>query len=220
MLALVVRAAAELMLHPEVGTVEDAAAALPGMLHRLSLAYAAEAGIPDYTAVALLELGFAGWSEQAQCMRMWGFASYCAYEPNEQGADWHGKRSFPAVPPGFMPHLDGKTLPRQLVQIFEALQRFGEARPDLQIKIGGELLAFEVSRDGITQRTIHRFADYEQTKHAGAAVRARVMRGDLQVSVADGLVPVADMEDAATGKALTRQQRRQLERAGRKQHAA
>jgi hypothetical protein len=107
------------------------------------------------------------------------------------------------------------------------------------MRIGGEIIATEVTPRGLSQRVIHRFADYTQHLRAGVAVSARILRGDMDVSraVADGLVPVTDMVDPDSGDArgdtsadvlefvseavpparqLSRQQRRQAERAARK----
>jgi hypothetical protein len=59
-----------------------------------------------------------------------------------------------------------------------------------------------VTPHGISTRTLHRFADYEATRHASAATVARIVRGDLDVSIADGLVPVTEMVDSRTGEPL------------------
>jgi hypothetical protein len=60
-------------------------------------------------------------------------------------------------------------------------------------RLGGEVQSWTVTPEGISERVIYRFPDYEATLHAGAAVAQRIMRGDETVDVAAGLVPTGDI---------------------------
>ena len=56
-----------------------------------------------------------------------------------------------------------------------AAGRYFEAEPAINcgMRIAGEVVATTITPDGIFSRTIHRFADYEEACHAGAAIVAR-----------------------------------------------
>ena len=111
---------------------------------------------------------------------------------------------FPQLPPRYMPSLDGLTTDESLVAIIQAAGRlFADPTSQMRMaRIGGEILATEITPTGMAQRTLYRFPDYAETMHAGAAVTRRIERGDLQVDVAAGLVPISEAVDSATGERL------------------
>lgn len=227
MLAIPVQAAVQLMLSPTLFTIEDAAAALSGILDKISVAYAKTEGIRDYTSVALLELILAGWNAAEGRMRIFQFLSYDRYAVQaDEGR--YGLTPFPLLPAHYMPRLQGPVTDAHLVEVIEAVGRYFIDEPEIACgaRVGGEVMAIELTPEGMAQRTLHRFADYEETRNAAAAVCARIERGDLKVLVADELVQMDRVIDTATGKPLrpaaandrplNRQQRRQLERLERR----
>jgi len=231
MQAIVVRAAAYLMLSPALYTIEAAAEALPNALYEISEEYADQVGLIDWRSVGLLECVLAGWSEAEGRMRMWSFASYERYKPYaDHGAANYGLLQFPRLPAKYAPCTDGMTRDESLVAIIEgAGQLFADPAAQMGgARVGGEVIAIEVRPHGMSQRTLYRFPDYEEMMHAGAATTGRFERGDLDVDIAAGLVPIAEAVDAATGKRvaqsvvpandqpISRQQRRAAERAARK----
>lgn len=237
MYAVCVNAAAHLFLAPDIFSIEDAAERLPGILRQVTDSYAAQHEIEDHTALGMLELIIAGWSEQQQLMRLWYFANHDSYRPQE-GTSMQGLNPFPRLPADFVPTLTGLADDDQLIAMVKGI---GNAFADPALRmggahIGGEIVAYELTPGRMEMRTIYRFADYEQTRHAAAATVARIERGDLTVSVADGLVPIAGAADASGGKptraapartpaasvapGLSRQQRRAAERLARKGRAA
>ena len=228
MYEITVRAAAELMLSPILFGIEDAAEALPAILRALSVQYAERHDIEDYTSVGLLEIALAGWSEAEQRMRFWQFLSYEGYQAQDDGGNHYGVLPFPRLPAEYIPAPDGFTTDEHLVAIIKGAGRCFADNPAAMgpIRVGGEVLAVDITPQGISTRTLHRFEDYEQTRHAAAAIVGRVVRGDLHVSVADGLTPVDESIDLATGKSLrpkpandrtvNRAERRRAERLARK----
>lgn len=221
--AITVQAAAALMLDPSLLTIEDAAATLPNLLRQISDNYADQADIDDWRSVAMLELVLAGWSEHEGRMRLWQFTSYQDYAAQDDGGASYGVLPFPRLPAEYMPKASGSS-DADLVAIITAAGRlFADHAAEMgSARVGGEVMKVDVTPDGIATRTLYRFEDYEQTRHAGAAVTARVLRGELQVDVAEGLGRVADAVDSETGKpvSMNRQQRRQAERMARKGHKA
>lgn len=226
------RAGLELMLNPEAATIEDAAELLPGMLDTISVQYATDVGLDDYTSVGLLEVMLAGWSEDAARMRIWIFRSYEHYVGQDDRAVHHGILLFPRFEAKYAPDAYSLSGDKLLVEMIHGAGRSFIGRGD-PARVGGEIVAVEITPGGMSSRTLHRFPDFEQVRHAASATVARIKRGDLTVSVADGLVPVAEMVDPATGRGIggrpandsratmptppmSRQERRHAERQARK----
>jgi hypothetical protein len=203
MYQITMQAAAKLMLSPFLMSIEAAASGLAAVLRDCSKAYAAEHSIADYTAFGLLELVLAGWSKKQKRMRLWYYTNHTAYEPEEGTDRLSGVSPFPRLAPHHMPRLAGLERNDQLVRMVQAIGRSFSTSPGMAgMRIGGEIIAYELTPEGMSMRVLHRFSDYTETKHAAAATANRIERGDLTVSVADGLVPIAQVVNAATGKSV------------------
>lgn len=222
-MSIALAAAARLMATPALETVEDAAEELPAILRRDTQDYCANYGI-DRT-VGLLELQLIGWSVPQQRMLRWGFSNVTDYDP--QPFDGYGTIALPALPRSFVPKLPTVTKFPDLVRVIHAIDKFFVAEPALSCgaRAGGEIIGTEITPDGIAWSHLHRFANYAEQATAGAAMMARIERGEIDVSrtLAEGLVPAGEMVDASAAPAvppipvpLSRQQRRAAERAERK----
>jgi hypothetical protein len=227
MYQIAAQAALGLMLDPRLVTIEDAAEALPSMLHEISEEYAAQQDIEDYTKLGLAEIMLVGWSEAAGRPGLWQYLSFQRYEIQDASGAPHGVLAMPQMSKACVQD-ENLSIDKRLVEtILNVGQHFRETNDPA--RIGGEINAVEITAAGMSFRTLHRFADYEEMRHASAATLARVVRGDLRVSVADGLVPIDEVIYAETGESIqqparttpaapvgqqsmTRQQRRQAER--------
>jgi hypothetical protein len=218
MLAITAHAATQIMLSPTLFTLEAAAAALPGILSRVTDEYAAAVEMDDWRSLGLLEVVFGGWSEVEGRMRLWSLDSYAGYEARADSGEQFGLLPFPRLPKPFMPVIDGDPADSDLVDIIQAAGRyFAEPASGMAgARVGGEVLAIEITPGGMSQRTLHRFADYQETLHAAAAVVSRIERGDMHVDVAASLVPVHEAAADASSRGLTRAQRRRAEALARK----
>jgi hypothetical protein len=215
----------DLMVSPQYQTLEAAADALPAMLRGVTEAYADENGIDDYRDHQIFEAVFAGYSLRDKRTKLWAMHNYnTEYEHAEvlpEGV--YGTTIMPVLPPEFALSPDAARLPleKRLIAGMQAARRYCQSgRTPQKAIIGGEIQITEVTADGVGCRTVARFPDYEQTAHASAAVASRVLRGDEEVDVRDGLVAVGDMVTAgggaASGGGMSRQQRRAAEKAARK----
>lgn len=182
-------------LDPAVHTIEAAAEALPEILTKVTEQYCAEQDIDDPDSLAIAEVVLAGWSEAERRCRVWYFFNGTGYEPQDDGGENYGLLALPGLPE--MPQATG-SLDKQLIAIMHAEQRYFDDNPDLMhgMRLGGEIQSWTIDREGISQRVIYRYPDYAETLHAGAAVAARIARGDEHVSVADGLTPTAEAKTA------------------------
>lgn len=233
------RAAVDLMVSPQHQTIEAAAAALPAMLREITERYAAESGIEDHRELQIFEALFGGYSLRDRRAKLWGFYNYRDdYAPEEVPAGLHGTLALPPLPPEFKPpELDKLPLERRLIAGMQAQKRFAAALVTRPLRdgstnpaagcgksiIGGEIIVTEATAAGVTSRSVARFADYDETAHASAAVAARVLRGDEIVDVRDGLVHVDAMIPPAGGEAAaaaasgaSRAERRRAEKLARK----
>jgi hypothetical protein len=203
---VLVRAWCDLMAAPDVSTIEQAAERLPGMLRIASDAYCAEQGIDDYREVGLLEAFMFGWSPAKRRMRGWQYLNYSDYDSQEIGEAHYGNMTLPALPKAHAPATAGKTADDGLVESVLAVGRYFEAEPAVNcgMRIGGEVIATNITPNGVSVRTLCRLPDYEQTRHASAAFTARITRGDLDTTgaVAAGLVPMTEIVDSRTGERL------------------
>ena len=179
------RAAAEIFTSPRLRTFGDAINALPMILRRVTNAYSDDEDIDDPIKVQLFEAVFCGYDAEARRMRVASLYNYNGengYEPEELPPGTSGTMTMPVLPPEFAPVVNGLGLDKRLVSGLHACRAYAEAHPERTggaALVGGEIEMTEITPAGITVRTIGRFHDYDQIKHAGAAVLARFARGDL-----------------------------------------
>src|SRR5712671_2617217 len=105
-------------------------------------------------------------------MRLLTLYNYQNYEPEEAAPGRFGTMIMPVLPPEFAP-ANGGSLEKRLIGGLHAARRYVEAHPERtggMSLLGGEIEMTEVTAGGINIRTIGRFADYEETHHAAAAV--------------------------------------------------
>jgi hypothetical protein len=108
--------------------------------------------------------------------------------------------------------LAGLSPDRMLISLMKAMRRYIGDHPEVvPALVGGEVQITEITKDGVSTRMAYRFPDYEQVRHAAAAVGGRIERGDLDVDVGAELCRV---DDAVEGS--SRQRRDELSRAERK----
>lgn len=218
MYKIVAQAAVGLMLDPRITTLEGAAAALPVMLHQISEQYADEHDIEDYSKLNICEVMLAGWSETAGRTALWQYLSVERYEMTDASIAPFGVLSVPNLS-------NARVQDPQLsidARLVETIKNIGQHFRDTKdsARVGGEINAIEITANGMSFRTLYRFPDIDEMRHASAATLARVARGDLRVSVADGLTPTADTVYTDRAEALrpaaavpmSRQQRRAAER--------
>lgn len=209
-----------LLMNPTLRTIEDAAEALPKSLRYISEQFADRNDIDDYRTVAMLELVLAGWSESERRMKIYEFTNYTDYEPAADNGKFYGTLGFPNLPAEYIPPASG-SVDRDLVNIILAAGRLFADHPVEMggARVGGEILAYDVTPTQTTARHLYTFPDLAQLAHAGAAVLARLVRGDLDVDIADALTPIAAAVDAATGQPVpggNRAARRRAEKEARK----
>ncbi len=244
---LVAQAVAALQLDSDCVEIEDAAALLPGKLRKLTAQYAQLVGWQGNIAeIHALELTLAGYSQAEGRMRLWQFASYENYKPhNENDSDYGGPYPWPILPVQYRPRQDpSQPLEKRMIGVIQAIDRYFVAEPGINHgqRVGGEITLTEVTPDAITSRVVFRFPNYEQVRHAAAAVSARMQRGQIDgaAAVRKGLISadeavwsetglpmkatigatrVAPMTIAAPAHPMSRQERRRLEREARKRVA-
>lgn len=203
--AICVQAMVDLMHLPELRDADAAAERLPEILRQATATYCSKQGIPSAASLLICEVIFAGWSASQGRMRLWQFQNVSDYAPHE-ATEWAGgHHAYPPVPDRFKPKLSAaQSLDAQLVAVVQGIGRCFEADPDTWCgqHIGGEIRVTDVSQKGLSHRTVHRFETHEQDRSAAAAIVARIERGDVDARsiVRDGLVPVADAIDPATGR--------------------
>jgi hypothetical protein len=99
-------------------------------------------------------------------------------------------QAHPVLPPEFIPReMAGVPVEKQLLALMRAHQQLFETL-DRHVNglIGGELKLRSVTPDGMAEKTLAKFEDYETIRHAAAAVQDRILRGDDVMFSADGLV--------------------------------
>ena len=200
--AIGARTAAALYTSPQTRRFADAMGALPLILRRTTNAYSDEFDIDDPFEVQLLRgrilrLGCRGAADaRGGDQQLW---RRIGYDREELPAGMVGTFTVPQLPPEFAgQELKGLPLDRRLVEGLHRCKAWVEDNPERNkgvAIVGGEIERTEITPDGISVRTIGRFADYEQV-HAGAAVLARFARGDLDADVRDGLARVDEMVTA------------------------
>lgn len=209
------RAGFDLMLSPTVHTIEEAAEALPAMLRVVTEEHAEANGIADHRELQVFEAVFGGYSERDRRVKLWTFYNYRDdYAPEEFPEGAIGTVIMPVLPPEFAlpPAAAALPLDKRLIAGMQAAKRYFLA--NCAAIVGGEIQVTEANAAGVACRTVARFADYEETAKASAAVAARILRGDDMPDVRDGLVAVDDLVTAGGG--ASRAERRRAEKMARK----
>jgi len=228
---ILVRVAAAAMLSPQTLGIEDLADALPAMLRIETDAYAEAHDIDDWRGVNLCEVVLAGWSEAGERMRMWCLNNYEDYTAQDDGGRFYGQlMTMPRLSDAQLRGIDKQPTIAALVAAMKVERQVFADNPDLMggMILGGEILATEITPAGVSQRVVHRFEDFEATRHAAAAVAGRILRGDDVPAVADGLRRLDEcsgLDDLPNASApstppvitgTSRQQRRAAEKLARK----
>jgi hypothetical protein len=189
---IITGAAGLVALSPNLDTIEKVAGAMPEALERATARYCLDAGIENHAAYGLVEACLAGWSETERRMRMWCWCNTEGWQPrdDDNGAQY-GLVAMPRLPDTEMPPRRG-SLDAQLVAVMKAERQFFEANADWGVMVGGEVQAWDITRDGLRQRVIHRFPDYGRP-HDGADLLKRIMTGEEPFNLADQLFPTSEM---------------------------
>ncbi len=208
----------DLMVSPQLQTIEAAAEALPGMLRRITEQYADEQGIEDHREIQIFEAAFGGYSERDKRAKLWTMYNYNGeYQPEEFPEGAYGTVVMPVLPAEFAlpPAAAALPLDKRMVAGMQAAKRYFEANG--AAIVGGEVQITEATAAGVACRTVARFPDYAETANASAAVAARFLRGEDDIDVRDGLVAVADCITADGGAAPVgnRADRRRAEKLAR-----
>jgi hypothetical protein len=223
---LTINAFAQILMLPQLRTIEDVAEALPAMLRKLTDMYCAQMGIPGRRSLSMLELTLAGWSEAKQRMQAFQYYNVSDYVPISNGDIPLALHTCPILPKQFVPATLKGSVRENLIALVKALGKSFEADPQYAgCRVGGDVVETIITPDGISQQAVHRLAGYEQDAVAGAAVYARMERGDIDVQQAvreglhgDAAGPANDKAEPAPPPAaqLSRQQRRAAQRAAAK----
>ena len=200
MYQIAARAALALMLDPRLVTIEDAAEALPAMLDCISEEYGDQQGIEDYTKLGVAEIMLAGFSETAGRTKLWQYLSFQRYDLQDASGAPYGVLAVPQMSKACVQDTKLSIDERLVATIKNIGQHFKDTKDPACV--GGEVNAVEITAAGMSFRTLHRFPDFEEMRHASAATLARVVRGDLRVSVADGLVPIDEVIYTETGESI------------------
>lgn len=216
---ITVNAYAQLLLLPQLRSIEDVADALPEILRNITDMYCDQMGIEDRRSLVMLDLTLCGFSAANSRMRLWRFYNGDDYVPSPNGDVPYGMYANPMPPPGLIPSFSPRaTVHQHCISMIEAIGRMFAADSDYAgCRIGGEIHATEITPHGVSQHTIATLPGCEEDGHAGAAVYARMGRGEIDPAraVREGL-------HANPSAPISRQQRRAAERQARgrqRQHA-
>jgi hypothetical protein len=174
-MVLMVRALTNLMLRPELTTIEQAAEALPDILRRVTEAYIDRNDLDDDDDKLkfMTFCAIAGWSDAEQRMRLIAFRSDQDYRQLlEADRAYGGPYSWQPLDPAYMP-LDraADTLDQKLAGVIKGMARFCEDHPDVvqNHRMGGQITVTEVTQDEIAYRVIDKFDDYDAMLKAAIA---------------------------------------------------
>jgi hypothetical protein len=212
-------AAAHLALTPGVATYQDAIEALPEILTGLTTEYAEKQDIEAPEDLMLYEALFCGWNEATGRGEVTAFRNFERFEPIPDDGR-RGLSAIPDLPAAYVPKaLAGAPIERQLVGLMQAMRRYFAEHPEVNpALIGGEIVLTEITAQAVQSRIVHKFEDYEQCRHAAAAVWGRIGRGDLTVDVEAGVCRVDEAieppETAVPG--ASRAERRRAEKLAKK----
>lgn len=165
-----------LFLKPGVQTIEDAAAALPALLRGLTSTYAHRMAIADdHTAMELMEVAIAGWSDAEQRMRLWRFDSTDDYGTQLQfDLAYGGPLLWPSLPREYIP-LDRSTdtVEAKLIGILHGVDRWCVDNPEAArgVRLGGAIELTTVTESGLDQHVVGYFAGFEPAPAAPAPAR-------------------------------------------------
>lgn len=219
-LAILATAGAQLMVKLGLYDFDSAVDILPDVLREATRHYALEMDVADPDALMLFEALWAGWSEKDGRMHITAFRNFEGdYAPVSEDAD--GLSSLPTLPGDYVPRGAG-ALPvdKQLVAVMQSLRRYFADHPEVvPAIIGGEISITEITKHGVATRMVHRFADFETTRIAAAAVAARYARGDEAFDIEAAVCRADDAieaEDPAVVVRLSRAERRRSEKQQRR----
>jgi hypothetical protein len=191
---LITETAGLVLMAPHLDSIERVAGTMPQMLRAVTGRYCRSAGIDDPSAYGMAEVYLVGWSEADRRMRFWVWGNI---------DDWHGfaddgsgtlyrMLAMPPLPDDEMPARRG-SLDAHLVAVMAAERRFFEARPECGVMVGGEVQAWQITRNGISQRVIHRFPDLGRPRDTG--LLARLASGAERIDMTERLFTAAEMRD-------------------------
>lgn len=221
-------AACHLMLRADLVSFGDIVDALPGILRGVTAQYSEQQGIADPDSLMLAESLWAGWNEATGRCEVIAFRNFENYEPvPDDGAA--GVSCLPLITPEYIPKGLAQVPPEQaLIALMQAMRRFLADHPEVvPALVGGEICLTTVEETGVNSRIVHRFEDFEQVRHAAAAVRGRIERGEDVLDFGgvaraedaidpDEFVAAAADNAAAPVPGGTRAERRRAERAAKK----
>lgn len=222
-------AACHLMLRADLVSFGDIVDALPGILRGVTAQYSEQQGIADPDSLMLAESLWAGWNEATGRCEVIAFRNFENYEPvPDDGAA--GVSCLPLITPEYIPKGLAQVPPEQaLIALMQAMRRFLADHPEVvPALVGGEICLTTVEETGVTSTILHRFEDFETVRHAAAAVRGRIERGEDTIDIEAGVCRVDGMIDAdqyvaaaaantaAPSPGGTRAERRRAEKAARK----
>lgn len=182
-----ITAAAWGQLHalPDLTSVEQAAELLPQLLRDEAERFCQCHRLGDHKQRVLIEVVLIGWSAKKKRMALWQFLNTADFVP-QQATDAATGNVFtwPTVPERYAPkQAAGRSLDAVMVEgMMSARRYFAESAAMRHAKVGGEVVAYDISAKGIGTRILHRFDDYDEVRVASSAICARVMRGALDPS--------------------------------------
>lgn len=227
--------AAHLMLRADLVSFADVVDALPAILRGITEQYSEQQGIADPDSLMLSESLWCGWNDATDRCEIVAFRNFEGYRavPDDGTA---GVSCLPLITPEYIPKGLAQVPPEQaLVALMQAMRRFLADHPEVvPALVGGEIQITEVTAKGVASQIVHRFEDFETVRHAAAAVRGRIERGEDTIDIEAGVCRVDGMIDAdqyvaaaaantaAPSPGGTRAERRRAEKAAKKgaRHAA
>lgn len=227
-MAINASAAAHLMLRADLVTFADVVDALPAILRGVTEQYADQQGINAADELMLFEALWCGWNDAARRCEVVAFRNFEDYQPVSDD-DVGGVSCLPMLTPEYVPPGLAKVPPEAaLIALMKSMRRFLAEHPEVVPAIvGGEICLTTVEETGVNSRIVHRFEDFEQVRHAAAAVRGRIERGEDVLDFGgvaraedaidpDEFVAAAADNAAAPVPGGTRAERRRAERAAKK----
>jgi len=164
----------------DLDSVEKVCDRLPAVLRDVAEQYCRSHGIGDYRSILFLEVAAIGFSAKTKGIKLAQFLNLDGFNAEWLPDGWQGTKYFPYVPE-YAPKAGSGSPDAQLVEGVIGLGRY-LAQHD-RIKVGGEVIACEISAKGLESRILHRFSDYQSDRTAGAAIEARIMRGDYDADM-------------------------------------
>jgi hypothetical protein len=201
--AILVQCWAQLMAMPDLVAFEQLAERMPPLLRAAAEEFAKGQRLGDHRKRIISEVVAAGWSAKAKKMQLLQFRNTQQDFSCEQIGPPPLSLTLPHIPEVYRTRdAQARSADAQLIeQVLNAGRYFADTPRGG--RIGGEIWATTIKQDKIEQRCLYRFADYEQTRTAAAAVRARWDRGGMNNAevTRQGLVALEDAIDGDVRKA-------------------